>query len=483
MDSTVPMPPDLREFLASLREGTGPVADSLQGWFEPGEEIVVARAPGRLDVMGGIADYSGSLVLQLPTAEATFAAVRKEKDRTLRIVSCSPDADAPPRAFAMPVKEMLAGEASRYDLCRSYFQRGPEDRWAAYVVGAVLVLMKEKGVQFDGGLRVAVASRVPEGKGVASSAALEVASMAAIAELVGLALDPVEMAILCQKVENLVVGAPCGVMDQITAACGREGQLLALLCQPADLLGHVAIPPGIAFWGIDSGIRHAVSGADYTSVRVGAFMGYRIIAERAGLKTYPADARQVVTVEDGRWKGYLANIAPPIFERQFAPHLPTTLEGRRFLEQYHGTTDPVTRVMPERTYAVFQPTAHAVYEHARVNKYRELLGGPADNESLAALGRLMVESHESYSACGLGSDGTDLLVDLVRTSGPASGLFGAKITGGGSGGTVAILGRAEAGEEVHRIARRYAERTGRRLHVFAGSSDGAATTGCYHFRL
>ena len=58
------------------------------------------------------------------------------------------------------------------------------------------------------------------------------------------------------------------------------------------------------------------------------------------------------------------------------------------------------------------------------------------------MGELMSAAHDSYSACGIGSDGTDLLVELVREAGPQSGLYGAKITGGGSGGTVAILGRA-----------------------------------------
>ena len=87
----------------------------------------------------------------------------------------------------------------------------------------------------------------------------------------------------------------------------------------------------------------------------------------------------------------------------------------------------------------------------------------------------MFASHASYSACGLGSDGTDLLVDLVRQAGSAAGLFGAKITGGGSGGTVAILGRADAADAVHEVARRYHEQTGRKPYVFSGSSRGATS--------
>ncbi|CAL5366705.1 unnamed protein product [Camellia sinensis] len=77
--------------------------------------------------------------------------------------------------------------------------------------------------------------------------------------------------------ENHVVGAPCGVMDQMTSACGEANKLLAMICQPTEVIGLVAIPSHIRFWGIDSGIRHSIGGADYGSVRVGAFIGRKMI--------------------------------------------------------------------------------------------------------------------------------------------------------------------------------------------------------------
>jgi L-arabinokinase len=89
----------------------------------------------------------------------------------------------------------------------------------------------------------------------------------------------------------------------------------------------------------------------------------------------------------------------------------------------------------------------------------------------------MYESHASYSACGLGSDGTDRLVALARNAGAARGILGAKITGGGSGGTVAILGTTKAGDVVRAIAAEYAAETGRDVYIFDGSSPGATHTG------
>lgn len=473
-------PPDVETLLGWLRGDPGPVAEALRSWLDLREEVVIARAPGRLDVMGGIADYSGSLVLQLPIQEATLAAVQRTSDPSIRIVSCPAEGE-PIRSCEAPLQALVDGEASTYNLCRAFFERDAETRWAAYVAGALLVLIREKGLRVEGGLRIAIVSRVPEGKGVASSAALEVAAMTAIAELCQVSLEPVELALLCQKVENLVVGAPCGVMDQTAAACGRAGRLLALLCQPAELVGHVEIPEGIAFWGIDSGIRHAVSGSDYTSVRVGAFMGYRILADLAGLDARPDDEADTVNVVDGRWGGYLANLTPSEFEHKFAGRLPKSIGGQDFLDRYQGTTDPVARIDPARTYAVRQPTRHPIYENFRVRTFGELLRGTPSESTLRLLGELMYQSHQSYSACGLGSDGTDRLVEMVRKTGPAVGLFGAKITGGGSGGTVAVLGWADADGEVRRIARQYAEQTGRQTYVFSGSSDGAVATGCFRF--
>jgi L-arabinokinase len=89
----------------------------------------------------------------------------------------------------------------------------------------------------------------------------------------------------------------------------------------------------------------------------------------------------------------------------------------------------------------------------------------------------MYQSHASYSACGLGSAATGRLVELAREAGAARGIYGAKITGGGSGGTVCVLGRATAFEAVRGIAARYAGETGHQPYLFQGSSPGAAAFG------
>jgi L-arabinokinase len=424
--------------------------------FEPGTALTVTRAPGRLDVMGGIADYSGSLVLQRPIAEATYAAVQRIDDPILDITSIGRSSPC-----VLPLA-MLApeGEPLEYEDARGLFLPGSERHWAAYVAGLVVVLMRERGVRFQQGARIAIASSVPEGKGVSSSAAIETAAMQALATAFGISLGPLDVALLCQKAENLVAGAPCGVMDQMTCVFGEADSLLALLCQPAELQTPVRVPDDIEFWGLDSGERHAVGGSDYSSVRTGAFMGLRIITDCLGAPT-----------------AYLADITPADFERELVHLLPDEVSGEEFLARHGGTADTVTVVDPGRVYRVRQPASHPVYDHDRVKMFRQLLLGSPDEERRIQLGALMYRSHASYSACGLGSPGTDLLVDLVRGEGTDAGLYGARITGGGSGGTVAVVGRRDAGAAIDRVAQSYGRLTGYHCHVFTGSSGGVASFG------
>jgi L-arabinokinase len=436
---------DLTAFVETLR---------ARALVERGTPMSIARAPGRLDVMGGIADYSGSLVLQRPIAEATWAAAQPLDRPVLDVVSLGRSPCAIPLDRLAPRGALLS-----YAEARQMFESGPH-RWAAYIAGAVLVLAHERRMPLTTGLRVVVASDVPEGKGVSSSAAVETATLAAVGAALGVSIEPRDLAIFCQRAENLVAGAPCGVMDQMTCVFGEADALMALLCQPAELQASVPVPDDLALWGLDSGERHAVGGSDYGAVRTGAFMGLRILTEHAAVPG-----------------AYLANVDPDLFERELSALLPEEMMGAAFLARYQGTADPVTSVVPERTYRVRAPAAHPVHERRRVETFRELLLEPASDARRHRLGELMVESHASYGRCGLGSEGTDRLVALVRAEGPSAGLYGARITGGGSGGTVAVLGRADAAPAIARVADAYARQTGYRPHVFAGSSPGVAASG------
>src|ERR1044071_1028139 len=112
----------------------------IETLFDNRSELTIARAPGRLDVMGGIADYSGSLVLELAIAEATFVALQKDDSRQLRIVSLL---DNETLNFEMPLSDLEHdGEPVEYYEAQQYFKQ----HWAAYIAGVFLVLSQELGV-------------------------------------------------------------------------------------------------------------------------------------------------------------------------------------------------------------------------------------------------------------------------------------------------------------------------------------------------
>lgn len=452
--------PALRR-LAGLRDGQHGLP---QGRFDPARPVVIGRAPGRLDVMGGIADYSGSVVLQLPLALATFVLLQRQDEPRVEVVS---EANGGERRATMDLGALLRGPLTEPAALRAHLESEGAS-WATYVLGVVqrcFRLAEGAGGHDRSGLRLLILSQVPEGSGVSSSAALEVATMVAVAAHLGVDLSGQEVAEHCQWVENHVVGAPCGIMDQLTSALGRPDRLLRIRCQPAAVEGHVAVPADFRFFGIDSGVRHAVSGADYGTVRAAAFMGYRIIAELAGIPVREEVGRTVV--DDARWGGYLANLTPAEFAR-YAPQLPEWMDGADFLRRYGAHLDHATEVRAGVRYPVRVAAAHPVMENDRVERFAALLPELGQSpEAAVEMGALMYASHASYGACGLGSPATDRIVERIRTAGAARGLFGARITGGGSGGTVAVLARAEAEEEVRAVAAEVG------AGLFAGSGPGA----------
>ena len=172
--------PDTSNFIESIPTTLHPA--TKQPYFDQSKQIIVTRAPGRLDVMGGIADYSGSLVLQLPIAHATHVAIQRVNAPNISIFSASPTTDA--RHIELSFDDFLQ-EDTTYDEARSQFSRAG-DHWAAYIAGAFLVLMREREIHFQDGAKILIQSEVPEGKGVSSSAAVEVATMKAICVAFGI---------------------------------------------------------------------------------------------------------------------------------------------------------------------------------------------------------------------------------------------------------------------------------------------------------
>ena len=440
--------------------------------MENNNDIVSALSPGRLDVMGGIADYSGSLLLQMPIEETTLVELKKNDGNLINIAA---DFDGGHHEYSI---ELSVLKHLPYRAARELILAKKEGYWAVYIVGCFLVLEQEKEFSFTGA-DIIVTGTIPTGKGVSSSAAVEIATMHALQKAYGFMLDPIELALLAQKVENLVAGAACGLMDQLSVNLGRKDHLLPIICQPHHVMEPVKIPAGILFFGLDSGVRHAVSGASYSQVRTAAFMAYTVLLRTLGIESAMMEKARVSQDWDQLpFKGFLANIPLDEFEQQYASKIPETMWGEHFIKDYGSSIDTITVVNPSTEYHLLNAAYHPVRENHRVKRFMELLKQFESSEDkkmvLREMGELMLGSHQGYSSVGLGEPVTQMIVDKVLESGEANGVYGARISGGGSGGTVVIIADTEKGINTVKEIRSFMQKkTGRELYLFSGSSEGA----------
>ena len=442
------------------------------GFFNAGE-VWVARVPARLDVMGGIADYSGANVCEAVLGGGMLMALQARTDRTLRIRTMQAGKRTLPVETRIPLDYLSSGgTVGDYAQVRELCHAHPLVAWAAYIGGSIFTLLKEESVNLPYGFSFLLLSAVPMNVGIGSSAAVEIGTLSCLNAYLGLQLNGTRIARLGQMAENHVVGAPCGIMDQIAVTSGRRGKLTHILCRPGKIVGEVEIPPGTGFLGINSMVRHSVAGNAYGNVRIGAFMGKKIINE--------------IRARNGRAAlNYLTEVSGEELKSEYLPQLPEKILGSDFLAQYKTHDDPVTTVQPDATYRVAGPTRHPVEENERVQRFITSLQAAAGGNERACgdAGEAMYAAHESYRHnCRLSAPEVDFLVEAVRKRGPEHGLYGAKITGGGTGGTVAVFGKSEAlKEHIPQIAVEYSRRVGAMPDIFEGTSPGAIEYGARRY--
>lgn len=258
--------------------------------------------------------------------------------------------------------------------------------WAAYPAGVVWAL-REAGHAITGA-DIQLSSTVPTGAGLSSSAALEVVTALAMNDLFGLGLTAAELAVLAQRAENAFVGVPCGVMDQMASACCTDGHALHLdtrdLTQrqvPFDLAAH-----GLQLLVVDTRVKHALGDGAYAQRRAGCEEGARLL----GIRTL----RELPYAGLGAALGTLAEA---------------------------GADESVVRYV-----------RHVVSDNQRVEQVIALL----DAGEVRAAGPVLTAGHVSLR--------DDLRVscvelDLVVETANASGALGARMTGGGFGGSAIVL--------------------------------------------
>ena len=272
------------------------------------------------------------------------------------------------------------------------------------MIGVALVLVRH-GVIDPPAARLEITSDLPASVGVASSAALEVATARALGAG---DIDPLLLASLCQEAENHVVGAPCGIMDQVAVALGTAGACLPILCRPASVADAVVVPSeGSRSWAgrperRTMSVARRTGGPGRQPSWASAWWRTPRVAPGPGSASSPRDA---------------------------VAELPEELDGARLPQRWGATDDDVTTVRPDETYPVRAATVFGVEEHGRAVA---ALAACVDGEP-ERLGPLMEASQAGYDAMGLGHAAATATVEeaLARP-----GVFGARSSGGGCGGTV-----------------------------------------------
>ncbi|MDR3405940.1 MAG: hypothetical protein P4L99_25870 [Chthoniobacter sp.] len=308
-------------------------------------------------------------------------------------------------------------------------------KWARYPLGCLITFAQAQSWFPETGLEFEIDSNVPQSFGVSSSAALEIATLRALETFSGRGLVGTQIAHLGQDAENHFVGAPCGLMDQLASAFGKPRHLLPILCRPDRLLPLIPLPPGVRVVGWPSGVKHAVTGSPYSIARAATFMGKRIAERRSG----------------NSWS-CAAEIPLSRFRSGIESLLPEQMRGTEFTREYGSTDDPLTTVDASITYPVRAALRFAVEENARCEQAIHLFSdAPGRPDNLAMIGELLYRSHAGYSSIGLGCPETDGIVRALQSAGTAAGIFGARVSGGGSGGTVIVLIEDDAVTTLHRL--------------------------------
>jgi len=201
----------------------------------------VARAPGRVNIIGEHTDYNDGFVLPMALEHSTWVGAAPRDDGRVRAVSLSVDEE-----HTWPIDDWSADNA-------------PE--WTSYVAG-VATLLRERGVRLAG-CDVLIHSDVPVGGGLSSSAALEVATAKALAALADAVIPPMELADLCRMAEHKFAGVPCGIMDQYVSVLAQADCAFLLDCRsrrwehiPLKLGEHIVLV-------VNSGVRHNLAAGEY----------------------------------------------------------------------------------------------------------------------------------------------------------------------------------------------------------------------------
>lgn len=365
---------------------------------------IFVRAPGRVNLIGEHTDYNEGFVL--PCAI----------DRNMTLLAV-PSGDDFVEVFSNDYNE-----SDNFSLEK--FTSHPKKEWANYLRGMLLILQNE-GFKLRG-FKAILSGSVPQGAGLSSSAAFEVAVAVFANELNGLGLDLKSIALLAQKAENQFIGVQCGIMDQFVSALGKEDAAIFLDCRSLEF---EAIPLGLSSQSssiviINSGVRRGLVDSEYNARRQQCQQGVHL----------------------------LSNL------------LDRSLNSLRDVSL--GEFESVANELPS---VVAQRCKHVISENARVESAVQAIR----KGELPEFGRLMNQSHVSLrDDFQVSCPELDVLTELAWAF---PGTIGARMTGAGFGGCAVALVHNDALVEFEKLMRTdYAEKTGKSPELYVCSASAGA---------
>jgi galactokinase len=365
-----------------------------------GESPRLFSAPGRVNLIGEHTDYNEGFVLPIAVNRRTVVAAAFSRENRIRVYSLS------------------LGESAEFDL--NSRQEQTSQKWVSYVKGVAAMLI-ERGVPVSGA-DLAIASDVPIGSGMSSSAALEMSVGTALVALAGVQLDLIQLAMAAQQAEHVYVGAKVGLMDQLAAAFGMQGHALLIDCRS---LQRTAIPLQIGDTAIvvcDTNVKHELASSAYNERRAQCERAVELLRKRLP----EIKALRDVSVGD--------------FER-YGDELPEPIRKR---------------------------CRHVVRENERTLKAANALR----DADVINFGELMLESHRSLrDDYEVSCRELDVMVEIAMEQ---SGVFGARMTGGGFGGcTVNLVETNQVRRFCDGISKNYQQQTGIEAGIYVvEAADG-----------
>ena len=361
-------------------------------------------APGRVNLIGEHTDYNGGNVFPCAIDKGTYGLVKKRNDRKFRMYS---------ENFAdLGVMEFTLDELTN----------DKKHDWANYPKG-VIKMFVEEGFKIDSGFDFLVSGNIPNGAGLSSSASIEMLTGIVLKDLFHLSIDPIAMALLGKKVENLFIGVNSGIMDQFAIAMGKKDHAILLDC---NTLKYDYVPVVL---------KDEVIVIANTNKRRG--------------------------LADSKYNERRAECDEALAELQ--TKLPIKALGELSIEEFEANKDLIKSPIRQKR------AKHAVYENQRTLKaQKELSAG-----NLAEFGKLMNQSHislrDDYEVTGVELD------TLAALAWEQPGVVGSRMTGAGFGGcTVSIVKKDKVDDFIKNVGEAYKNKIGYAADFYiAAVSEGA----------